>query len=168
MIRLSKFNNADFCRGASKAKEVCWWLVRCLFFMHSFPIPSQIKVFALKLFGAQIGKGVVIRSRVNITFPWKLEIGNDVWIGDDVYILSLEKVKIGSNVCVSQQAFLCTGSHDFKQETFDLTVKPITIEDGVWVCARVFIGPGVTVGSESVCFAGSIVTKNVPCKSRIK
>ena len=145
MINLSTFNNVEFDRGASRGTEMLWWLCRSLFFASWFPVPSKIKVMVLRSFGAKVGEGVVIRSRVNITFPWKLEIGNDVWIGDEVMILSLAPVKIGSNVCISQRAFICTGSHDFSKESFDLITKPIIIEDGCWICAQAFIGPGVTV-----------------------
>ncbi|MCW5559403.1 MAG: colanic acid biosynthesis acetyltransferase WcaF, partial [Verrucomicrobiae bacterium] len=96
-------------------------------------------------FGAKVGQGVVIRSRVNITFPWRLEIGDNVWIGDEVFVLSLALVRLGSNVCVSQRAFLCTGSHDFGQETFDLIVRPIEIGNGCWIGAGAFVGPGANV-----------------------
>jgi putative colanic acid biosynthesis acetyltransferase WcaF len=100
---------------------------------------------------------VVIRSRVNITFPWRLEIADHVWLGDEVFILSLSQVKIGSHVCISQRAFLCTGSHNFRSELFDLVTKPITIEDKCWIASNVFIGPGVTLRQGTVCSAGSVV-----------
>ena len=161
MIDLSKFNNADFSRSASRGKEVLWWVARSLFFAPWFPIPSPFKVAVLRGFGAKVGRGVVIRSRVNITFPWKLEIGDHVWLGDEVLILSLERVVIGSNVCISQRAFLCTGSHDFSKETFDLITRPITIGDGCWVAAQAFVGPGVTMGPGSRCLAGAVVVKDV-------
>ena len=118
-MRLDRFNNSDFERGASRLKEGCWWIVRSLLFAPWFPLPSSLKVTTLRLFGARVGEGVVIRSRVNITFPWKLSIGNHVWIGDEVMILSLAPVVIASHVCISQRAFLCTGFHKFHTETFD-------------------------------------------------
>jgi putative colanic acid biosynthesis acetyltransferase WcaF len=108
-----------------------------------------------------VGRGVVIRSRVNITFPWRFECGDNVWIGDEVYILSLAMVTIRSNVCLSQRAFLCTGSHDFRKETFDLITKPITVEDGCWIAAGAFVGPGVNIGGGSVVAAGAVVIKDV-------
>jgi putative colanic acid biosynthesis acetyltransferase WcaF len=120
-----------------------------------------LKVAVLRSFGAKIGVRVVIRSRVNITFPWKLEIGDHVWIGDEVLILSLERVVIGSNVCISQRAFLCTGSHDFAKETFDLITRPLTIGDGCWIGAQAFVGPGVTMSPNSRCLAGAVVVKDV-------
>ena len=111
--------------------------------------------------GAKIGRGVVIRSRVNITFPWRFECGDHVWIGDEVFILSLDRVVIGSNVCISQRAFLCTGSHDFRQETFDLVTGPIVVKDGCWIGAQAFVGPGVDFEEGSRCLAGAVVVRNV-------
>ncbi|MDB4259909.1 WcaF family extracellular polysaccharide biosynthesis acetyltransferase [Akkermansiaceae bacterium] len=154
MINLSKFKNPKFSRGVWRGTEMLWWLCRSLFFASWFPVPSKIKVMVLRSFGAKVGEGVVIRSRVNITFPWRFECGDHVWIGDEVMILSLAPVKIGSNVCISQRAFICTGSHDFRKESFDLITKPITIEDGCWICAQVFIGPGVTLSEGTMVKAG--------------
>jgi putative colanic acid biosynthesis acetyltransferase WcaF len=162
MIDLSKFDNSDFTRGASAVKELCWWIVRSLVFAPWFPVPAGFKVFALRLFGAKIGSGTVIRSRVNVTFPWRFECGEQVWIGDEVTILSLAKVSIGSNVCISQRAYLCTGSHDFSKESFDLQTRPITVGDGCWIGAASFIGPGVVFGRGSRCLAGAVVVAAVP------
>ena len=150
MINLSRYNSTDFNRGASKMKEVLWWMVRSLLFASWFPVPSVLKVAALRIFGAQVGEGVVIRSRVNITFPWRFVCGDNVWIGDEVLILSLAEVKIGSNVCLSQRAFLCTGSHDFRKETFDLITEPITIGDGCWIAAGVFVAPGSIIADNTM------------------
>ena len=158
MINLSTFNNSDYSRGASRVKELLWWLVRSLLFAPWFPVPSSIKVTALRLFGAKVGEGVVIRSRVNITFPWNLEIGDHVWIGDEVLILSLAKVTIGNHVCISQRSFLCSGSHDFRKESFDLITQPIVVEDSCWICAQAFVGPGVTVASGTMVKAGRCAT----------
>lgn len=160
MIKLDQFNNRSYDRGVAKAFEIAWILVRAFVFMHSIPIPSAIKNVALRFFGAQIGKGVVFRSRINISMPWRVTIGDHVWIGDDVTILSLAKVKIESHCCISQQAFLCTGSHDFDKESFDLIVKPIMIEESCWVGAQCFIGPGVTMSQGSRCLAGAVVVRN--------
>ena len=156
MIDLYKFSNATYCRGAPKWKEVLWWLCRSLCFAPWFPVPSPVKVAALRFFGAKVGRGVVIRSRVNVTMPWRLELGDHVWLGDEVFILSLDRVKIGSNVCISQRAFLCTGDHDFARETFDLVTRPITIGDGCWIAAGAFIGPGAVVEAGSMVKAGEI------------
>jgi len=163
-IRLDQFDNREFDRGAGRARELMWWWVRCILFDHRFPIPSSIKSAVLRFFGATVGNGVVIRSRVVIAFPWRLSIGDHVWIGDEVLILNLDQVTIGSNVCVSQRAFLCTGGHDYRKQRFDLLTAPIVISDHSWVGAAVFVGPGVTVGEEAVCAAGSVVVKDVAAR----
>lgn len=159
-MRLDRYDNSDFSRGASKIKEVLWWVVRSLFFAPWFPVPSALKVAALRAFGAKVGKGVVIRSRVNITFPWRLSIGDHVWIGEEVLILSLASVTIDSHVCISQRAFLCTGSHRFRSENFDLVTKPIMIGEGCWIAANVFVGPGVTLAPGTLCSAGAVVMRS--------
>ncbi len=159
---LSRFQNRSFDRGASRLKEVTWYLVRWFFFRTAFPIPSNVRCQLLRSFGAIIGRGVVIRSGVNISFPWRLRVGDHVWIGEEVMILSLAQVDIESNVCISQRAFLCTGSHDYQDPTFGLLTKPIRLEAGSWVAAMSFVGPGVVVGRESVCSAGAVVHKSTP------
>jgi putative colanic acid biosynthesis acetyltransferase WcaF len=165
---LSKFSSRDFDRGASRLKEVAWFIVRRIFFQTSNALPSAFRAALLRLFGAKIGVGAVIRSNVNVTFPWRLSMGDHVWIGEEVIILSLAPVTIESNVCVSQRAFLCTGSHNFHRPTFDLQTKPITLRSGSWVAAQSFIGPGVEVGSGSVVSAGSVVMENVPARSLVR
>jgi putative colanic acid biosynthesis acetyltransferase WcaF len=160
--RLSEFDNVDFDRGASRIVEYGWYLVRALFFLTSIPVPSWILCFWLRLFGAKVGKGVVIRSGVNISFPWRLKIGDHVWLGEEVMILSLAAVTIESSVCVSQRAFLCTGTHDYEDPRFQLVTAPILLKTGCWVAACAFVGPGVEVGVGSVCAAGSVIAKSVP------
>lgn len=155
MIKLSKFNNAGFSRGAPRWKEALWWGCRSIFFAPWFPVPSVIKVGVLRFFGAKVGQGVVIRSRVNITMPWRLELGDHVWLGDEVMILSLDRVKIGTHVCISQRAFLCTGNHDFRSEGFDLVTRPIAIGDSCWIAAGAFVGPGAVIGAGTMVKAGS-------------
>ena len=156
MIDLSLFRNDAFERGAPAWKEAAWWMVRSLCFAPWFPLPSALKVLLLRAFGARIGTGVVIRSRVNITFPWRFRCGDHVWIGDEVLILSLAEVTLGSNVCVSQRAFLCTGSHDFKSPGFDLITAPIEIGDSAWVAAQAFVGPGAVVPPGTMVKAGTV------------
>jgi putative colanic acid biosynthesis acetyltransferase WcaF len=156
-MRLDRYDNSEFSRGASLAKEFLWWVVRSLLFAPWFPVPSALKVAALRLFGAKVGRGVVIRSRVNVTFPWKLTIGDHVWIADEVLIMSLERVTIGSHVCISNRAFLCTGSHRFHSPDFELVTKPIEIGDGCWIASNVFIAPGITLGPGTFCTASAVV-----------
>lgn len=156
MIDLASFRNREFERGAPAWKEAAWWLTRSLCFAPWFPVPSILKVVLLRAFGAKVGRGVVIRSRVNISFPWRFECGDHVWIGDEVLVLSLATVRIGSNVCISQRAFLCTGSHDFRSPAFDLITAPIEIGDSSWIAAQAFVGPGAVVPADTMVKAGSV------------
>lgn len=140
-------------------------VMKWVFFLNPVPWPSTLRIAILRIFGARIGERVVVRSNVNITFPWRLEVGDDVWLGEEVLILSLAPVVIESNVCISQRAFLCTGSHDFRAANFDLITKPITVRSGSWVAAQAFIAPGVEIGEGSMVAAGSVVSENVPPKA---
>ena len=158
-IHLNHYSSR-FDRGATRTKEALWWLVRSLLFAPWFPIPSIVKVAVLRFFGAKVGRGVIVRSRVNITFPWRFECGDHVWIGDEVMILSLATVKLGSNVCVSQRAFLCTGSHDFTKNGFDLQTAPIEVGSHSWIAAQAFVGPGSIIPIGTMVKAGQVVTKS--------
>lgn len=160
-VDLSRFANPGFDRGASRFKEALWVLVRCLFFAPALPWPSACRVFWLRLFGAKIGRGVVIRSRVNLHFPWRLAIGDHVWIGEECWLLNLAPITLASHVCLSQRAFLCTGNHDYTSPTFDLIVKPICVEAGAWIGAAAFVGPGVRVGAHAVLTAGSVAAADL-------
>ena len=148
-------------RGASKRKEIIWYVCKMVFFLTAFPFPSSLKVKILRLFGAKIGVGTVIKPRVNIHFPWKLIIGDHVWIGEEVFILNFETLTIGNNVCISQRAFLCGGNHDYKIESMPYRNGPITLEDGCWVGANCFIGANVTIGVDTVVTVGSVVSKSL-------
>src|SRR4029077_7050598 len=115
----------------------------------------------LRGFGARVGNGVVIKPQVKITFPWKLEIGDQVWLGEECWLLNLERIVIGNNVCLSQRAFLCTGNHNYKSRSFDLIVQPIRIENGAWIGAGAYVGLGFTVGSHAVLATASVASRNL-------
>lgn len=160
-MNLENYRIPHFDRGAPRWKEALWLAVKALFFLAPLPWPSALRVGLLRAFGATAGCGVVIRSGVNISFPWRLVLGDHVWFGEEVMILSLAPVEIGSSVCISQRAFLCTGSHRFRSEHFDLVTKPIRIHDRSWVAAGAFVAPGVEIGPDSMACAGAVVFETV-------
>lgn len=162
-VDFSKYNNDWFAGeiGAGKLTQIAWYFINILFFKTALNPINSVKVSLLKLFGAQVGRGVVIKPAVNIKYPWKLTVGDHSWIGENVWIDNLAQVTIGANVCLSQGAMLLTGNHDYKKVTFDLLVKPIIIEDGAWIGAKALVAPGVTVYAHAVLSAMSIATKNL-------
>jgi putative colanic acid biosynthesis acetyltransferase WcaF len=116
----------------------------------------------MRCFGASVGHGVIIKPGAKITFPWRISIGDNSWIGEGVWLLNLDRIEIENNVCISQNAFLCTGSHDWSIERFTLITRPIVIRAGVWIAANVSIGPGVTIGRNTVVTMGSVVSHSLP------
>jgi putative colanic acid biosynthesis acetyltransferase WcaF len=159
-IDLSRFRNNRFDRARPFWVEALWLITQALFVSSWLP-GSGYRRLILKLFGASVGKNVVIKPRVRIKFPWQLVIGNNSWIGEDVWIDNLAFVTIGSSACISQGTYLCTGSHDWTSPTFDLVVKAIVIGDGAWVAAKSTVGPGVTVGEGAVLGLGGTALKDL-------
>jgi putative colanic acid biosynthesis acetyltransferase WcaF len=147
--------------GASRIKQVLWYFVNILFFKNPLNTISGSKVFLLKLFGATLGKGVVIKPSVNIKFPWKLTIGDHSWIGEHVWIDNLSNVAIGTHVVLSQGCLLLSGSHDYRTTTFDFLSSPIVLEEGVWICARAVVLGGSVCRSHSMLTAGSVSGKEL-------
>jgi putative colanic acid biosynthesis acetyltransferase WcaF len=161
-VRLRDFSSNDgYSKKVGKLTEIIWYMIKVFFFLSAIPYPNKFKVFLLRVFGAKVGKRVNIKPRVNFHMPWNLEIGNDVWIGEEVFILNFERVILGNDVCISQRTFLCGGNHDFKDPAFRYRNGPITLEDGVWVGASCFVGPQVVIGTDTVVVAGSIVTSSL-------
>ena len=146
---LSKYNNTWYHPG-KKVVCVLWYFINVVFFVsHIIPL-SSLKVWLLKLFGAKLGRNVVIKPGVNIKYPWKLVIGDYSWLGEDVWIDNLEQVTIGSNVCISQGAMLLCGNHNYKKTTFDLMVNEIILEEGVWLGAKSIVCSGVRCKTHAI------------------
>ncbi len=156
-MRLDRYDNRSFCRGRPPWIEALWVILQALFVTSRMPGAVHRKIL-LKLFGARIGAGVVFRPGLKVKFPWRLEIGEHAWIGEDVWIDNPAPVRIGDHCCISQGAYLCAGSHDWSSTTFDLVTKPIVIRDQTWICARATVGPGVTVEEGAVLALGSVAT----------
>jgi len=165
---LSKYNNAWYKPGAGKIKIALWHITNALFLINPLNPFSQLKVFLLRLFGAKIGQGVVIKQSVNIKYPWLLSIDDYTWVGERVWIDNLAQVTIGKNCCLSQGAMLLCGNHNYKKETFDLIIGAITIEDGAWVGALSIVCPGVTLKSHSILSVSSVATETLEAYSMYK
>lgn len=164
MIDLSSFTTGDFDKGAGKLKITLWYFMNALFVRASWNPFMEIKIWLLKAFGAKIGQGLVIKNNVVIKYPWKLTVGDNVWLGENCWIDNLDNVIIGNNVCISQGALLITGNHDYTKVDFPYRNAPILIEDGAWVGAKSVIAPGVTIMENSIITVGSVMTHDTePC-----
>jgi putative colanic acid biosynthesis acetyltransferase WcaF len=161
-IDLRNFDKSKFERGRSKPVEIVWWVFKLLFIQSSLPWPSSLKSLVLRLFGAKVGAGLYMRPGVNVHFPWKLTIGDNVWVGDKCTILNLETVVIHSNAALAHEVYIAAAGHDITSPNFGYANAPVIVESGSWIATRAFIGPGVTVGRNAVVAAGSVVTKSIP------
>lgn len=160
-VDLSSYRQGDYRPGQNAFVRALWYFTSAFWFESAWCPFRGIKVILLRLFGARIGHGVVIKPYVRIKFPWRLTVGDHAWIGQGVWIDNLADVTIGSHCCLSQEAYLCTGSHDHRRPTFDLITAPIVLEEGSWVGARAMVLPGRRIGAGAVVAAGSVVTKDV-------
>jgi putative colanic acid biosynthesis acetyltransferase WcaF len=162
MQKLNTFKLPENFRGKNAFVVQLWWLVQGIFFKNSPQFMYGFRRFLLRLFGAKIGKKVILRPSVKTTYPWKVSIGHYSWIGDDVNLYSLGEIEIGENVVISQKSYICTGSHDYLQSDFPIFAKKITIKDECWLATDVFVAPGITIEKGSVIGSRSSVYKDIP------
>jgi putative colanic acid biosynthesis acetyltransferase WcaF len=159
---LARFRLPPNFRGRPAWFVQLWWVMQATGFAWSPQLFYGWRRFLLRLFGAKIGRGAMIRPSVKVTYPWKLTLGNYAWVGDNVVLYTLGEIDIGDDAVVSQSSYLCTGSHDEARPGFDIFAKPIKVEREAWVATDVFIAPGVTIGAGAVVGARSSVFQNIP------
>jgi putative colanic acid biosynthesis acetyltransferase WcaF len=141
------------------ARRLLWGIVwRTLF---RVPRAWGLRRGLLRAFGAKVGERAIIYPTVSIFHPWLFEIGYHSTIAAGAVVYNLGPVRIGEHTVISQQAYLCAGSHDYTKAELPLLRPPITIGSGVWIAAQAFIGPDVTVGDNSVVGARAVVMKDV-------
>ncbi len=160
-VDLSKYNINHYKSGRNALIRMLWYFTNVLFFLNPFNPISSLKVILLRLFGANVGRGVNIKPSVNIKYPWRLKIGDYVWIGEKVWIDNLANVQIGDNSCISQGVLLLTGNHNYKKSSFDLMIGEIILKEGVWIGAKSIVAPGVSCETHSVLSAGSMLSSNM-------
>ena len=161
-VNLAGFENDWYRPGRSTFVRALWFffglpLLRC----PLIPL-SSVRQKILRLFGARIGRGAVIKPGVRVKYPWLFGMGDHCWIGEDCWIDNIAPVTLGNNVCISQGAYLCTGNHDWSDPTFGLLVDTIEIRDGAWIGAKALVTPGVEINECAVITTGSVVTDDVP------
>ena len=159
---LSQFRLPENFRGRAAWFVQLWWLVQATAFRWSPQFLYSWRRWLLRLFGAEVGEGVLIRPSVEVTYPWKVSIGNHSWIGDDVTLYSLGPIHIGNDAVISQKSYICTGSHDFRSPSFEIFAEPVVIESKVWIASDVFVAPGARIGEGTVVSARSSVFGDLP------
>jgi putative colanic acid biosynthesis acetyltransferase WcaF len=157
---LSRFSTGNYKAGPSW-KVILWYPFNYFVFNSSIPWPYGFKARLLRLFGARVGKNVIIKNRVRIKNPWRFSVGSNSWIGEDVWIDNLEDVELGRNVCLSQGAVLLTGNHDYTVADFPYRLGKIQLHDGVWIGAQSVVCPGTKCGSHSILTVNSVASKSM-------
>ena len=145
-----------------RVKRLLWSMVEMTLYRCSFHTWSGWRAFLLRRFGARIGRECTIRRTSRVYYPWKLEMGDMSCLGDAAQVYNLGPVTLGKRATLSQEAYICAGTHDYTQITMPLVTLPITIGDDAWICARAFVGPGVNIGTGGIVAAGAVVVKDVP------
>ena len=160
-VDLARAGAGTFKRTRSRFIEAVWIIVEFFLVSNPLQVSSGVRAGALRLFGARIGSNVIMRPRLRVKFPWNLEIGDNCWIGEGVWIHNQGLVAIEDNVVVSQEAFITTGSHDI-HESMDLVIKPVVVRRGAWVTSRCIVLQGVEIGQNAILTPGSVANKSLP------
>ncbi len=162
---LSSYDSSWYKVGVWAPVLFLWYFVKAVFFLNPLVTSYWIKRSLLRLFGSKLGRGLVIKQGVSIKFPWRLNIGEHVWMGENVWIENQADVTIGSHSCLSQGACLLTGNHNHKKEGFDLLLEPIDLENGVWIGARAVVCPGVRCETHAILTVNSVATHDLEAYS---
>lgn len=160
-MRLDCYTLGNYIPGAPYWKQLLWYFLGDPIVRSRWLPFSALKVSVLRLFGSKIGKGVRIKPGVSVKFPWRLTVGDYVWIGENAWIDNLAEITLESHVCLSQDVYLCTGNHDWSDLNFKLIPAEIYIEQGSWIAARAVVGPGVRIGQGSILSLGSVTGRSL-------
>ena len=160
-MRLDLFSTGDYTPGRSSIVRAAWHFFGQPILESRILVSYKVKARLLKTFGARIGTGLVIKPGVRVKYPWRLSIGDHVWLGEDAWIDNLADVTIGDHACISQGAYLCTGNHDWSSPSFDYRLAPVVIGSGAWIGAKSFLAPGVHVGEHAILTAASAAYRSI-------
>jgi putative colanic acid biosynthesis acetyltransferase WcaF len=161
VAKANPFEGASFKRR-NRLARLLWQVVWLLLFRPTPPQMHAWRGWLLRRFGAQIHSSCHVYSSARIWAPWNLKMGANACLGPLVNCYSMALIELGERVVVSQGAFLCSGSHDYTQESFQLFAEPICIGSDAWICAEAFLGPGICIGEGAVIGARAVVTRSQP------
>lgn len=156
VIDLRLAGTGNYVSSKGKFIQLAWFVIEaCIVNNRLMPV-SSIRSGLLRMFGAKIGKNCRFLHAIRVKYPWNLQVGDNSWFGEDVWIHNQALIRVGSNVCISQGTFLTSGSHNF-DKGMDLIVDPIIIEDGAWITSKCVIQSGVTIGRSALVTPLSVV-----------
>ena len=152
-------NDREIIESRIKCADLCYEFNQC----RPSDTEKQIEIIK-KIIGCVKGSFV-------ITAPFYCDYGSNITIGDNFYtnhnctILDGAKVTFGNNVFIGPNVVFTTAGHaiDSEQRAKGLEIAlPITVGDDVWIGANVSVLPGVSIGSNTIIGAGSVVNKDIP------
>lgn len=113
------------------------------------------------------GSNIQLHRNIILHNPERVEIGDDVSIGDRVIIMAFGGVNIGNRVMIGHDVSIITVTHNHSNHIMinEMLHSPVEIADDVWIGAKTIIMPGVTLGNGVVIGAGSIVTRSIPANA---
>jgi putative colanic acid biosynthesis acetyltransferase WcaF len=159
-VQLAHTHPAAYRPGRSYGVRALWLLVEAFVLLNPVVVSYRFKAAVLRLFGATIGDGLLIKPGVHVKYPWRLSVGDHCWLGERAWIDNMEDVTLGSDVVISQGAYLCTGNHDWSDPAMPLAPRPIRIDDGAWIGAFAKVAPGTTIAAGSVVALGGVVFRD--------
>ena len=159
-IDLTLAGKGNYAHARGALTRLAWFIIEaCVIDNRLMPV-SAVRVGLLRMFGAKIGRNCRFLHAIRVKAPWNLEVGDNSWFGESVWIYNQDRIRIGSNVCISQGTFLTCGSHD-AGTNMDLQVAPITIKDGAWITSKCVVQKGVTIGRSALVTPLSVVHRSL-------
>jgi putative colanic acid biosynthesis acetyltransferase WcaF len=155
-VELARTNRGGYRPGRPFVVRALWLIVEALVLLNPVVVSYPLKRAVLRLFGATIGEGVLIKPGLHVKYPWRLTVGDHCWLGERAWIDNMEDVVLASDVVLSQGAYLCTGNHDWADPAMPLAPHPIFVEHGAWIGAFAKVAPGKTIGAGSVLSLGAV------------
>jgi putative colanic acid biosynthesis acetyltransferase WcaF len=159
VIDLSRAPGEGTLWGKPKIYVYMWAVAELIFITNAWQISSSLRVALLRMFGANIGKNVIIRPRTRVKYPWKLSVGDRAWIGEGVWIHNQDEVRLGHDSVVSQESFITTGSHAHRHD-MALITRPVVVGAGAWLTARSVVLGGTTIGPSAILSPSSVAGPN--------
>jgi putative colanic acid biosynthesis acetyltransferase WcaF len=155
-VQLATTHPGSYHPGRPFVVRALWLVVEAFVFLNPIVVSYRVKRAVLRLFGARIGEGVLIKPGVHVKYPWRLAVGDHCWLGERAWIDNMENVVLASDVVVSQGAYLCTGNHDWADPAMPLAPRPIVVGHGAWIGAFAKVAPGRSIGPGSVLSLGAV------------